>query len=598
MCGICGELRFDGQAPDLGAIGQMMGRLRRRGPDHAGSHADGPLAFGHQRLAIIDLSHRASQPLVDAELGLALVFNGTIYNYPELRDELRAAGYHFFTDGDSEVIVKAYHAWGEKCVERLHGMFAFAIWDAAHGRLFLARDRLGIKPLYLARDGRRLRFASNSQALLAAGGVDTSIDPVGLHHQLTLHAVIPAPRTILAGLRKLPPATTLTIEADGRERERVYWRLPAHRPERALSEWEWAEAVREALVAAVDKRLRIADVPVGVLLSGGLDSSLLVGLLAEAGARDILTFSVGFEDQPEEKGSEFEYSDQVVERFATRHHRYRIPNHEVLDRLPEAVDAMAEPMVGQDAVAFYLLAEQVSREVKVVQSGQGADEVFGGYFWYPRMLAEDPARPAVERFRDHYFDRDHDEFLTTVTAPYHGEDHTAALVAARLAEPEADTFLDQVLRFDVTTLIVDDPVKRVDNMTMAWGLEARVPFLDHQLVELAARMPPELRLKSGGKHPLKQIARGLLPDAVIDRPKGYFPVPALKYVRGPFLDFMRGVLETPAARQRGLFEPAYVARLLAEPEAHLTRIQGSKLWHLALLEYWLQRHVDGTPAGD
>ena len=596
MCGICGELRFDQRPPDLAAIGRMMGRLQRRGPDHAGSHADGPLAFGHQRLAIIDLSHRASQPLVDAELGLALVFNGTIYNYPELRDELRAAGYHFFTDGDSEVIVKAYHAWGERCVERLHGMFAFAVWDAAQRRLFLARDRLGIKPLYYTRDASRLRFASNSQALLAAGGVDTSIDPVGLHHQLTLHAVIPAPRTILAGLRKLPPATTLTVEADGREREQVYWRLPARRPERELSEWEWAEAVREALVAAVDKRLRIADVPVGVLLSGGLDSSLLVGLLAEAGARDILTFSVGFEDQPEEKGSEFEYSDQVVERFATRHHRYRIPNDEVLERLPEAVDAMAEPMVGQDAVAFYLLAEQVSREVKVVQSGQGADEVFGGYFWYPRMHAEDHARPAVERFRDHYFDRDHDEFLHTVTAPYRGDDHTAALVAAHLAEPDADTFLDQVLRLDVTTLIVDDPVKRVDNMTMAWGLEARVPFLDHQLVELAARMPPELRLKSGGKHPLKQIARGLLPDGVIDRPKGYFPVPALKYVRGPFLEFMRGVLETPAAKQRGLFEPAYVARLLAEPEAHLTRIQGSKLWHLALLEYWLQRHVDTATA--
>jgi asparagine synthase (glutamine-hydrolysing) len=594
MCGICGELRFDGRPPDLGAIGRMMGRLQRRGPDHAGSHADGPLAFGHQRLAIIDLSHRASQPLVDAELGLALVFNGTIYNYPELRDELRAAGYHFFTDGDSEVIVKAYHAWGERCVERLHGMFAFAVWDAAERRLFLARDRLGIKPLYYSDDPRRLRFASNSQALLAAGGIDTGIDPVGLHHQLTLHAVVPAPRTILRGVRKLPPATTLTVAADGSRQQRTYWHLPARRPQQALSEWEWAEQVRAALISAVEKRRRIADVPVGVLLSGGLDSSLLVGLLAEAGVSDILTFSVGFEDQPEEKGSEFEYSDQVVERFATRHHRYRIPNDEVLARLPEAVDAMAEPMVGQDAVAFYLLAEQVSREVKVVQSGQGADEVFGGYFWYPRMLAEDATLAPVERFRRHYFDRDHDEFLTAVTAAYRGADHTTALVAARLADEDADTFLDQVLRFDVTTLIVDDPVKRVDNMTMAWGLEARVPFLDHQLVELAARMPPELKLKSGGKHPLKQIARGLLPDGVIDRPKGYFPVPALKYVRGPFLEFMRGVLESPAARARGLFEPAYVARLLAEPEGHLTRIQGSKLWHLALLEYWLQRHVDAA----
>jgi asparagine synthase (glutamine-hydrolysing) len=473
-------------------------------------------------------------------------------------------------------------------------MFAFAVWDAAARRLFLARDRLGIKPLYYSDDTRRLRFASNSQALLAAGGIDTGIDPVGLHHQLTLHAVIPAPRTILRGLRKLPPATTLTVAADGSQQQRTYWHLPARRPQKPLSEWEWAEQVRAALISAVEKRRRIADVPVGVLLSGGLDSSLLVGLLAEAGVSDILTFSVGFEDQPEEKGSEFEYSDQVVERFATRHHRYRIPNDEVLARLPEAVDAMAEPMVGQDAVAFYLLAEQVSREVKVVQSGQGADEVFGGYFWYPRMLAEDVALAPVERFRRHYFDRDHDEFLTAVTAAYRGADHTAALVAARLADEDADTFLDQVLRFDVTTLIVDDPVKRVDNMTMAWGLEARVPFLDHQLVELAARMPPELRLKSGGKHPLKQIARGLLPDGVIDRPKGYFPVPALKYVRGPFLDFMRGVLESPAARGRGLFEPAYVARLLAEPEGHLTRIQGSKLWHLALLEYWLQRHVDAA----
>ena len=594
MCGICGELRFDSRPPDLGAVGRMMGRLRRRGPDHAGSHADGPVAFGHQRLAIIDLSHRASQPLVDAELGLALVFNGTIYNYPELREELRASGYHFFSDGDSEVIVKAYHAWGEKCVERLHGMFAFAIWDATRRRLFLARDRLGIKPLYYTHDAGRLRFASSSQALLAVGGVATAIDPVGLHHQLTLHAVIPAPRTILKGLRKLPPATTMTIEADGSRRERVYWHLPARRPERPLSEWEWAEAVRTALISAVEKRRRIADVPVGVLLSGGLDSSLLVGLLAEAGVSDILTFSVGFEDQPEEKGSEFEYSDQVVERFATRHHRYLIPNDEVLKRLPEAVDAMAEPMVGQDAIAFYLLAEQVSREVKVVQSGQGADEVFGGYFWYQKMLAEEASLPAVERFRNHYFDRDHDEFLATVDSAYHGDDHTAALVAARLAEPDADTFLDQVLRLDITTLIVDDPVKRVDNMTMAWGLEARVPFLDHQLVELAAQMPPELRLKSGGKHPLKQIARGLLPDGVIDRPKGYFPVPALKYVRGPFLDFMRDVLGSPAARGRGLFNQAYVARLLAEPEAHLTRIQGSKLWHLALLEFWLQRNVDGV----
>ncbi len=593
MCGICGELRFDGAGGDLAALGRMLERLQRRGPDHEGCFTDGPVALGHRRLAIIDLSEKSNQPLVDSDLGLVLVFNGTIYNYPELRRELIDLGYHFFSHGDSEVILKAYHAWGERCVERLTGMFAFGIWDLHNQRLFLARDRMGIKPLYYAQTGRWLRFASNVQALLAGGEVDTDIDPVGLHHQLTLHAVIPAPHTVLKGIRKVAPGTTLTIGRDGKVAERVYWRLRAERPATVRHDGEWIEAVHQALRRAVDRRLRIADVPVGVLLSGGLDSSLLVGLLAEAGVKDLLTFSVGFEDQPEEKGSEFEYSDQVVERFNTRHHKFLIPNDSVLERLPEAVDQMAEPMVGQDAVAFYLLAERVSREVKVVQSGQGADEVFGGYFWYPRMAAETAEAP-VERFRKHYFDRDHDEYLAAVADRFHGPDHTALRVAQLLSEEGAASFIDAVLRLDVTTLIVDDPVKRVDNMTMAWGLEARVPFLDHELVELAMQMPPELKLREGGKYPLKAIARGLIPDAVIDRPKGYFPVPALKYVRGPFLAFMHEILDSEACRRRGLFRRDYVERLLAEPERHLTRILGSKLWHLALLELWLQRNVDAA----
>jgi asparagine synthase (glutamine-hydrolysing) len=345
----------------------------------------------------------------------------------------------------------------------------------------------------------------------------------------------------------------------------------------------------------VQKRLEIADVPVGVLLSGGLDSSLLVALLAEQGARDLHTFSVGFEDTPEEAGSEFEYSDPVAARYETRHHRFRVPNSQVLRRLPEAVDAMAEPMFGQDAVAFYLLAEQVSKEIKVVQSGQGADEVFGGYFWYPRMQAEIQGTPA-ERFAKHYFDRDHPELVGMVGPPYRGEDYTSALIARLLGEPEADTFMDAVLRMDVSTLIVDDPVKRVDNMTMAWGLEARVPFLDHKLVELAARCPPELKLRESGKFPLKAMARGLLPDAVIDRPKGYFPMPALKYVRGEFLAFMRGILDSRACRERGLYSREYVEMLYQAPEMHHTRLRGSKLWHLALLELWLQRNVDTAGA--
>jgi asparagine synthase (glutamine-hydrolysing) len=383
----------------------------------------------------------------------------------------------------------------------------------------------------------------------------------------------------------------MLVDSRGDLREWRYWELSATRPDQSMDDEAWLEAIHDALRSAVQKRNEVADVPVGVLLSGGLDSSLLVALLAEAGVSDLRTFSVGFEDQPEERGNEFEYSDQVVARYATRHRKIHVPNDEVLRRLPEAVQNMAEPMFGQDAVAFYLLGEQVSKEIKVVQSGQGADEVFGGYFWYPRMQAETEGTP-LERFSRHYFDRDHEEFLRTVTSQFRGRDHTSRKVAELLAEPDADTFLDAVLHMDVTTLIVDDPVKRVDNMTMAWGLEARVPFLDHQLVELAARCPPEFKLRDGGKYPLKAMARGLLPDSVIDRPKGYFPMPALKYVRGEFFHFMQDILNSRACRERGIYDRAYVDLLLAAPEMHHTRLQGSKLWHLALLELWLQLNVD------
>ncbi|MBP6735183.1 MAG: N-acetylglutaminylglutamine amidotransferase [Chromatiaceae bacterium] len=597
MCGICGELRFDGAPADLGAVNRMMDQIRRRGPDHGGSWSDGGLGFGHRRLAIIDLSIRSNQPMVDPELGLALVFNGAIYNYRELRQELAALGYHFFSDGDTEVILKAWHAWGEDCVERLHGMFAFALWDMGRRVLFLARDRFGVKPLYWTRDARRFRFASSSQALLAAGGVDTAIDPIALHHLFTLHAVVPAPRTILNGIRKLVPAHWLRLDADGTTTERSYWSLAGIRPDPVPSAGDWVAAIGAALRQAVRRREEVADVPVGVLLSGGLDSSLLVALLAELGTAEIRTFSVGFEDTPEEAGSEFEFSDLVVERYATRHRQFHVPNAEVLRRLPEAVDAMTEPMFGQDVVAFYLLGEQVSREIKVVQSGQGADEVFGGYFWYPRLAGAD--RGAwLETFRRHYFDRDHAEFLRLAAPAFTGADHTGLLVADLLDQTGAEELVDAVLRLDVTTLIVDDPVKRVDNMTMAWGLEARVPFLDHELVELATRCPAEIRLREGGKFPLKALARGLLPDVVIDRPKGYFPMPALKFVRGDFLAMMRDLVNSRACRERGIYQRAYVDQLLAAPDLHHTRIRGNKLWHLALLELWLQRHLDGETRGE
>lgn len=589
MCGICGELRFDDNAPDKAALRRMLPKLERRGPDFEAIYTTGSLALGHRRLAIIDLSQDGNQPMLDEELRLALVFNGIIYNYRELRDELQRLSYRFFSTSDTEVIIKAYHAWGADCVKRFLGMFAFALWDMRANSLFMVRDRFGIKPLYYTINDNYLRFASNTQALLAAGDVDTRIDAVALHYHLTLHSVVPAPHTLLRGIRKFSPAHSLTIDVQGRQQLKCYWTLEARRTSEPRNEFEWLELTRAVLCKAVQRRIGASDVPVGVLLSGGLDSSLLVGALATSGVRGIKTYTVGFEDQPEEKGSEFEFSDQIVKHFNTEHHKFHVPNCELLDRLPEAVDNMAEPMVGQDAVAFYLLAEQVRRDVKVVQTGQGADEVFGGYFWYPLMDAEQG--DDLSRFGKHYFDRTHAEFACTVAPNCVAEDYTSALIGQLLENAQGDTFLDKVLQVDVTTLIVDDPVKRVDNMTMAWGLEARVPFLDHELVELAMQMPPALKLKGGGKYPLKRIARGLLPDAVIDRPKGYFPVPALKYVRGHFLDLMVDTLSSLACRERGLFQRAYVEKLLATPDVYTTPLKGNKLWHLALLELWLQRNV-------
>ncbi|MCW2310306.1 N-acetylglutaminylglutamine amidotransferase [Rhodoferax antarcticus] len=593
MCGICGELRFDGKTPDMAAIGRMSDKLARRGPDHAGTYSDGPVALGHRRLSIIDLSAHAHQPMVDATLQLTLVFNGTIYNYRELRTELQGLGYRFFSEGDSEVILKSYHAWGDNCVKRFKGMFAFCLWDQRSRQFFMARDRFGIKPLYINQDCKRLRFASTLPALLAGGGVDTTLDAAALHHHFTLHTVVPAPRTLLKGVRKLAPASTMMFNPDGSVDEQVYWTLDATRPAQPLSEDQWLQVTRDALDKSVQRRLLAADVPVGVLLSGGLDSSLLVGLLA-GHVKDLRTFSIGFEDMGAgtEKADEFEFSDQVAAHFKTRHKQYSIPNSEVLSRLPEAVAQMTEPMASYDVIAFYLLSERVSKDVKVVMSGQGADEVFGGYFWYPEMDAAQGT--PLERFSQHYFDRDHGEYLQMITPAFQTSDVTSALVAAELAKPQADEFLDEVWRLDVTTLLVDDPVKRVDNMPMAWGLEVRTPFLDHDLVELAAKMPPALKLKEGGKFPLKAVARGLVPDSVIDRPKGYFPVPALRYVRGAFLDKMREILMSDACLKRGLYQRDYVNQLLAEPEGPnaFTRINGSKLWHLALLEWWLQVHVD------
>jgi len=589
MCGICGQLRFDSNAVNSKDLTVMMQKIARRGPDASGQWTDNRIGFGHQRLSIIDLSNFGAQPMVDKALDLVLVFNGTIYNYLSLRADLIKHGYQFFSNSDTEVILKAYHFWGEDCVSHLDGMFAFCIWNQQKDQLFIARDRMGIKPLYFNLTDKAFSFASNTQALVAIG-VDTSINSVALQQQLSLHGVVPAPNTILNGVQKIKPATTLTIDAQGKIVEKTYWQSKAQRPSTNFSDVEYIERTHELLTDAVLKRMNAADVPIGVLLSGGLDSSLLVGLLSEAGHKDIRTFSIGFEDIDDEAGSEFEYSDQIVKQFKTTHQKYVVSNSQVLPRLGEAVANMAEPMVGQDAVAFYLLSEQVSKHIKVVLSGQGADEAFAGYFWYSRMQAEQGSD--YERFSKHYVDRPYEEYLQTVNQQYHSGNHTQTWLNKEFSKANADEFMDKVFRTDITRLVVDDPVKRVDNMTMAWGLEARVPFMDYQLVEHALSMPPSLKMREEGKHPLKQISRGLLPDSVIDRKKGYFPMPALKYVQGEFLEFMSDILTSSQCINRGVFNQKFVQKVINKPNQYMTALNGSRLWHLALLEYWLQINVD------
>ena len=588
MCGIAGEIACAGMPADDRAVERMTASMADRGPDGHGFWTNGRISLGHRRLSIIDLSDSGAQPMEGA--GLVVVFNGCIYNHRELRAEL-ADGYAFRSQSDTEVILAAYDRWGDRFVEHLLGMFAIVLVDERRHRVVMARDRLGIKPLYISRLPGRIRFASTLPALVAGGGVDTELDPVALHHYLSWHSIVPAPRTILRGVEKLPPATVRVIDAECDVVDRRYWQ-PDYERDPAHEDWtaeDWQDALHEALRTAVRRRL-VADVPVGVLLSGGLDSSLLVALLAETAPGPVPTFSIGFDSVGDEAGDEFQYSDRIAEVFGTDHHRIRIDGDELQRAVPDTVRAMPEPMATQDVPAFFLLSEQVAKHIKVVQSGQGADELFAGYR-YHQPAARVRRRDALSAFESAFVDRPSDRVAAMLRPDLREPvDVSAALAREDLEAPGADTALDAVLRLDVHRLMPDDPVKRVDAMSMAWGLEARVPFLDQDVVALAASCPPGLKVAQEGKGVLKDLGRRLLPTEVIDRPKGYFPVPGLRHLDDGMQNLVRDALQAPVARQRGIFEPSVVKRLLDGPNHAYTPVGGNVLWQVALLELWLQTH--------
>ena len=586
MCGIVGEYFFNNKCGDHN-IELMLNKIKSRGPDYSGFKIKDHICLGHSRLSIIDLSSASNQPFEDKEADLSMVYNGCIYNYIDLRNKLIKKNHSFKTSGDTEVVLKSYIEWGKECLNMFEGDFSLAIWDIKKRSLFLARDRFGVKPLYFSYSKKFFRFGSTLQSLIVNKDIDMKLDPKSLHMHFSLHAVVPAPNTIFENIKKVPPGHYLIINEEKKVILEKYWELDSKDNNLIEDENEAISLIRDLLSKSVEKRLSASDIDVGVLLSGGLDSSLIVALAKDKFPK-LKTFSIGFEDDKEEKGSEFFYSDQVAKKFNTNHQKYIIDNTVVLSKLPDAFKSMSEPMVAQDAVAFYMLSELVRKDVKVILSGQGADEGFAGYFWYKKIALEENN---YNNFLKHYVDRSDAELKEFLNIKFKN-DYTSKLVQDKLNLINSKTLIGNVLNLDITTLVVDDPVKRVDNMTMAWGLEARVPFLDHDLIEASAKIDPRLHLKRNGKNILKAISDNLLPRDIISRKKGYFPMPALKYIRGEYYDFVCDILNSRKCNNRNLYNRKYIEKLLKMPNNYKTAIDGNKLWHAAATELWFQENLD------
>ena len=627
MCGICGLIHFDSQPVEERVLNAMNRRLRHRGPDGAGSFIAGGVGLAMRRLKIIDIAG-SDQPLRNEDGAIQLVFNGEIYNFHELRHELAARGHRFHSNGDGETIAHLYEELGVDAVARLRGMFALALWDGRGKKLLLARDRLGQKPLYYYQDSRRFVFASEIKALLAHPTVPRisrflSDDPAALRDYLSF-GYIPAPDTAFAGIKMLMPGMSLEVDLAGAVQSRRYWSPPRQAtPAAHARAADYIENLRAQLDEAVKLRL-VSDVPLGAFLSGGLDSSLIAALMRRHSNADIKTFSIGFAGDA--SFDESPYAEAVARHLGTQHQSFRVEPMS-LDLLPQLVWQHDQPFADSSAIPTFLVSQMTRQQVTVALTGDGGDELFAGYerfyaaqllqrlsiipkpIWrgLSRLLARLPegtayydrarrrrrfARAASLPLRVAYFDLvrvfSADLLEEIAPAPSATDPSLAAWIDARQAHPVV-----ALLEANLRSYLPDDLLIKADRCSMAASLEARAPFLDHQLAEYAAGIPFNLKLRRGqSKHILKEAARGLLPDAIIDRKKHGFGIPLGAWLRRDIRP-VRELLLSQRARERGLLRMPAVEQLVAQHE-HGQRDNNRQLWALLTLEEWHRQFVDSA----
>jgi asparagine synthase (glutamine-hydrolysing) len=631
MCGIAGVIYADPDRPVSAELLRALGdSIAHRGPDAEGFWSEPGVGLVHRRLSIIDLS-TGDQPIGNEDGSVQVVFNGEIYNFQALRADLEAKGHRFRTHSDTEVLVHLYEEHGEHLVERLRGMFTFAIWDRTRRVLLLARDRLGIKPLYLYRDADKLVFGSELKAILAHPDVPRAVDIAALEDYLAF-GMTTGSRSIFQKIEKLPPAHYLVVKAGAFERApQRYWQLRIE-PDHGRSVDDWVEAIRAKLAEAVRLHL-IADVPVGAFLSGGLDSSVVVGMSAGATQGPLHTFSIGF---AEAAFSELPYARQVAQKYDTRHTE-EVVTPDAVSLLDELTRYYDEPFADSSAIPTFLVSRLAARSVKVVLSGDGGDEAFGGYAryahdlqeaalrrwlpglvrrallgplariwpkadWLPRPLraktrltnlALDPGPAYANTLTLCRLPLRHQLLLPDLAASLNGHD-PERIVRDHYAAAPADDALGGMIAADVATLLPDDYLVKVDRASMANGLEVRPPLLDHELLELTARIPSAYKIRNGEtKWIFKQACRPLLPDALLHRPKQGFEIPINTWLRGPLRDLFESAVLAPGARVAGLVNQATAQNLY---RSHLrgTGRHGSVLWSLLVLARWAERYL---PAG-